>query len=186
MGQRTVLLIPDGVTTNNNSGLSIIALINIQAIDVGNGVMTLTADATMTFDNLTLHAGETIVSVTPTMTGTVLNGSGVTIIIQQEILESDDTQLYTQNIGPNGAAETTYLGTTRTTSDGSTAWTNNDIDGLKIKLTFAANTATRFWLLDFQGVTVVIDTPPINGGKIRHTSGKLQHTSGKIELADIL
>ena len=185
MGQRTVLLIPDGVATNNNSGLSIVALSNIQAIDVANGIMSLTADATMTFDNLTLAAGETITSITPTMTGTILSGAAVTIVIQQEILESDDTQLYTQNIGPNGADEATYVGTTRTTSDGSTAWSNNDIDGLKIKLTFLANTATRFWLLDFIGVTVVIETPPNIKGKIQHTSGKIQHTSGKIEMIDI-
>ena len=61
-------------------------------------------------------------------------------ITAKTILEnSSGTALYTEDITItiNGAAFATYNGTSRTTSDGSSAWTDGDIDGLRLNITYA-------------------------------------------------
>lgn len=184
MGQRTVTLNPDSISTAGNSGLSIINLANIQAVDATGGIMSLTGEATVTLDNLSIGAAETITSIQTTMTGTVVSG-GATLIFKTDLLESDGTQWYTENIGPDDGSEATDVGTIRTTSNGSAAWTNAEINDIKIKITFQAQTVARFYLIDHLALIVVIETPPVIQGKVRHTSGITRHTSGKIILQDI-
>jgi len=81
----------------------------------------------------------------------------------------------------------TYTGGTRTTSDGSSAWTESDINGLQLKLNFAAESGgNQFGLVGHMGLTLIVQSPPIIQGKVRHTSGITRHTSGKISMIDII
>jgi len=56
-----------------------------------------------------------------------------------KIMDSSDTQIYGEDLTiPAGRTASTVTGTVRTTSDGSTAWTDSDLDGMKIRV-FSSN-----------------------------------------------
>mgnify|MGYP003140488625 FL=1 len=183
MAQTTTLLSCN--TTPSTSGLAIITQLNLSNKDGLIGLMDLNSTIQFGIDNPTVSGGTTITSITPELTGYVLDGVGVTLVIKFEILDSDGSQLYTENFGPNGTTNTTLNGTTRTTSDGSNAWTLSDVNGIQIKLSFIAQTADKFFYVDHAGVNMVLEEPPIIKGKIQHQSGLINHTSGKISLIDI-
>tara|TARA_R110000824_G_C14894243_1_gene644781 strand:- start:100 stop:663 length:564 start_codon:yes stop_codon:yes gene_type:complete len=52
-----------------------------------------------------------------------------------KITNASGTSYYDQNLGiPAGRTPSTVVGTVRTTSDGSTAWTDSDLDGMKLEV----------------------------------------------------
>ena len=87
--------------------------------------------------NHSLDAGTTINSVTSVVKHNN-RGRGTTYRIQVEINHSSGTY-YTENIEDSGASSwKTTTQTVRTTSDGSTAWSLGEIDGLQMNLELTA------------------------------------------------
>lgn len=182
----------------STTGFAIVNQANITSIDVGEdhisvGLVDQGATITISLDNISLQDGHTIVSVTPRMDYQINGGSGITQVVQLLTLDSGGSTLYTDTFGPaNTSGQTgntmqTYTGTTRTTSDGSTSWTESDINGLQLKLNFAAETGgNQFGLVGHMGLTIAIETPPIIQGKVQHTNGIIRHTLGRIQMKDIL
>jgi len=182
----------------STTGFAIAVQANIASIDVGVdhisvGLVDASSTITIALDNISLAAGHSIVSVTPRMDYQINGGSGITQVVQLLTLDSGGSTLYTDVFGPTnvtgqtGNTMQTYTGTTRTTSDGSSAWTESDINGLQLKLNFAAETGgNQFGLVGHFGLTVITQSPPVPAGKINHTLGITKLTSGKIILQDIL
>ena len=106
-------------------------------------------------------------------------GGSQTVVIQHEFLNSSNTQLYTENEGYAGTSDNTVSGTVRTTSDGSTAWTENDINTLRIKLTQLASTG-GIAVCDHFFVRVIYDVADPVAGLIKLNSGKIKLNSGLI------
>jgi hypothetical protein len=53
-----------------------------------------------------------------------------------KITDASGTVYYNENLGvPAGRTPSTVTGTVRTTSDGSTAWTDSNLDGMKLEVT---------------------------------------------------
>lgn len=113
----------------------------------------------------------------------VFSGAGATMVIQHEFLNSSNTQLYTENEGYSTDTENQVSGTVRTTSDGSTAWTENDINTLRVKLTQLAGVGTGTATCDHFFVRVKYNVADPVAGLIKLTSGKIKLTSGKIKIA---
>ena len=113
----------------------------------------------------------------------VFSGDGATMVIQHEFLNSSNTQLYTENEGYSTDTENQVSGTVRTTSDGSTAWTENDINTLRVKLTQLAGVGTGTATCDHFFVRVKYNVADPTAGLIKLTSGKINLTSGKIKIS---
>ena len=109
-------------------------------------------------------------------------GGSQTVVIQHEFLNSSNTQLYTENEGYAGTSDNTVSGTVRTTSDGSTAWTENDINTLRVKLTQLAGVGTGTATCDHFFVRVKYNVADPSAGLIKLNSCKLKLTSGKIKI----
>ena len=119
----------------------------VSSTGVSNWSRTTTSDdanasfATVSTGNGTVTFELTNLAQTPTSITSIQHfaeaqcGSAATMVIQHEFLNSSNTQLYTENEGYSTDTDNTVSGTIRTTSDGSTAWTENDINTLRIKLT---------------------------------------------------
>ena len=110
------------------------------------------------FQDHSLDAGTTIDSVQAVVKHNN-RGRGTTYRIQVEINHSGGTY-YTENIEGSGAASwVTAALTARTTSDGSTAWSLSEINGLQMNLELSAISAGTV------GITYayfrVIYTPPV-------------------------
>ena len=108
-------------------------------------------------------------------------GAAATVVIQHEFLNSSNTQLYTENEGYAGTSDSTIEGTTRTTSDGSTAWTENDINTLRVKLTQLANLG-GVAVCDHFFVRVKYNVADPVAGLIKLNSGKIKLNSGLVKI----
>ena len=109
-------------------------------------------------------------------------GGAQTVVIQHEFLNSSNTQLYTENEGYAGTSDNTVSGTVRTTSDGSTAWTENDINTLRVKLTQLAGVGTGTATCDHFFVRVIYDVADPVAGLIKLNSGKIKLSSGLVKI----
>ena len=110
-------------------------------------------------------------------------GGSQTVVIQHEFLNSSNTQLYTENEGYAGTSDNTVSGTVRTTSDGSTAWTENDINTLRVKLTQIATTSVLVTaVVDHFFVRVIYDIADPVAGLIKLNSGKIKLNSGLVKI----
>ena len=160
----------DGVTNWSNTTTS------------NNNYGTITA----TSDYITF--GLTNLSQTPTSIVSIQHfaeaqcGSAATMVIQHEFLNSSNTQLYTENEGYSTDTDNTVSGTVRTTSDGSTAWTENDINTLRIKLTQLAAAGSGTAVCDHFFVRVIYNVADPVAGLIKLTSGKISLTSGLVKI----
>ena len=112
----------------------------------------------------------------------VFSGAGATMVIQHEFLNSSNTQLYTENEGYSTDAENQVSGTVRTTSDGSTAWTENDINTLRVKLTQLAGVGTGTATCDHFFVRVKYNVADPVAGLIKLNSGKIKLSSGLVKI----
>ena len=66
-----------------------------------------------------------------------------------KIMDSSDTQIYGEDLTvPQGRTASTVTGTVRTTSDGSTAWTDSDLDGMKLRI-FSSNCTDKGQLVQY-------------------------------------
>jgi len=76
--------------------------------------------------------GRTIISIRFAVSGYLFNTRGGNTDIRVRIMNSSGTSLYDENatLNFNGYTAQDHYGTARTTSDGSSAWTDSDLDGL--------------------------------------------------------
>ena len=78
-------------------------------------------------------------------------------IANTNILNASDTSYYAENIiVPAGRTASTLLGVVRTTSDGSAAWTDSDLDGMKIGMS-SLNCTDKGQLVQFY-IKVIYET----------------------------
>jgi hypothetical protein len=112
----------------------------------------------------------------------VFSGAGSTQVIQHEFLNSSNTQLYTENEGYSTDTENQVSGTVRTTSDGSTAWTENDINTLRVKLTQLAGVGGGTATCDHFFVRVKYNVADPTAGLIKLNSGKIKLNSGLVKI----
>ena len=132
--------------------------------------------------------GLTNLSQTPTSITSIQHfaeaqcGSAATMVIQHEFLNSSNTQLYTENEGYSTDTDNTQSGTVRTTSDGSTAWTENDINTLRIKLTQLAAAGSGTAVCDHFFVRVIYNVADPVAGLIKLNSGRIKLNSGLVKI----
>ena len=106
------------------------------------------ADLKVTLDDFDNTGVSSITSVQLILVGNYDSRSG-SWIANTEIQNSGGTALYSENLTvPAGRTASTLSGTVRTTSDGSTAWTDSDLDGMRIKV-FSLNCTTKGQLVQF-------------------------------------
>jgi hypothetical protein len=81
-------------------------------------------------------AGGTISNIRFVVKGFKFNTRSGDTDIQVIITDSSDSALYTETatLNFNSYNEETHTGTPRTTSDGSAAWTDSDLDGLRLNI----------------------------------------------------
>tara|TARA_Y100001963_G_scaffold28890_1_gene39254 strand:- start:1 stop:588 length:588 start_codon:yes stop_codon:yes gene_type:complete len=81
-------------------------------------------------------AGGTISSIRYCVSGFLYNTRGGSTEIQIKLLNSSGSVLYTENetLNFNSYNPQDHYGTARTTSDGSSAWTDSDLDGLRLSI----------------------------------------------------
>ena len=73
------------------------------------------------------------------------------------ITNASGTSYYDENLTvPAGRTASTLSGTTRTTSDGSTAWTDGNLDGMRIRV-LSLNCSNRGQLVQFY-IKVIYET----------------------------
>tara|TARA_B100001113_G_scaffold352892_1_gene355514 strand:+ start:2696 stop:3256 length:561 start_codon:yes stop_codon:yes gene_type:complete len=108
-----------------------------------------------------------------------------TAVIQIEMLNSSNTQLNQENGVFFNHIDNAQTETVRTTSDGSTAWTENAVNTLRIKLSYITQTfdgaygAASTGLIDHFFVRVIY-TP--TAGLIKLNSGLVKLNSGLIKI----
>ena len=175
----TVNLLPDGDISNSpawtiGTGSDVYAVLDDD--DTGH-VTSDSSDIEATaigkiceveMQNHSLDAGTTINSVTSVVKHNN-RGRGTTYRIQVEINHSGGTY-YTENIEGNGASSwVTTTQTARTTSDGSTAWTLAEIDGLQMQLALTSHSGGTtgityaYFIIDYTAPTAVTDNATFFG-----------------------
>jgi hypothetical protein len=106
-----------------------------------------------------------------------------TAVIANAILNGSNTQLYTENLAWSSNSDNSVSATTRTTSDGSTAWTENDINTMRIKCTWIAEAGPITTILvDHYFVRVIYNVPDPTAGLIKLNSGMVKLNSGHIKM----
>ena len=109
--------------------------------------------------------------------------AAVTAVIQLEMLNSSNTQLNTEFIGISQDSDSINTETLRTTSNGSDAWTENDINTLRIKLTqLAATNPSVTAVCDHFYVRVIYNVADPTAGLIKLNSGLVSLNSGLIKI----
>ena len=121
----------------------------------------------VSFGNLTSDIGS-INSITFSVAGNVSVVRGESAVVAFDLLNSSDSSysLNEDKSFTDTTFATTQAGTTRTTSDGSTAWTESDVNGLRmqVKYTSIANPSANISLdflkidVDYNETVVVIPT----------------------------
>ena len=131
----TVNLNPDGTLSNNWTTLSGSTAHGALA-DSSTGSYIRTPDqndsCVLTLDDYS--AGGTINSIRFGVSGYTFLTRGGDTDIRVRIMNSSGTSLYDENVtlNFNGYVAQDHYGTARTTSDGSSAWTDSDLDGLRL------------------------------------------------------
>tara|TARA_Y100000004_G_scaffold80369_1_gene90306 strand:- start:607 stop:1188 length:582 start_codon:yes stop_codon:yes gene_type:complete len=131
----TVNLNPDGTLSNNWTTLSGSTAHGALA-DSNTGSYIRTPDqndsCVLTLDDYS--AGGTINSIRFGVSGYTFLTRGGDTDIRVRIMNSSGTSLYDENVtlNFNGYVAQDHYGTARTTSDGSSAWTDSDLDGLRL------------------------------------------------------
>ena len=139
---------PASATTNTNWDES-----NVSYLDQGETSNTWTttaddADLIVTLDDFDNTGVASIDSVQVIIYGDYDARSG-SWIAQTQITNASGTSYYNENlIVPAGRTPSTVTGTVRTTSDGSTAWSDSNLDGMKIRV-FSDNCTDKGQLIQF-------------------------------------
>ena len=141
---------PAAAITNTNWDSS-----NVSELDQGETSNTWNttnqpADLVVTLDDFDFSGlgATSITSVQLILVGNYNSRSGFWTA-NTEIQNSAGSSLYPENLTvPAGRTASTLTGTVRTTSDGSAAWTDSDLDGMRIRV-LSLNCATKGQLIQF-------------------------------------
>ncbi len=126
------------------------------------------------------HTPSSIVSITPKYESQSGAFAGA-ILWTHRILNGSNTTLYSENVNTPGDTDSVTTLTTRTTSDGSTAWTENDINTLRIQFDYLAQSGGgSHALLDHYYIEVVYN---VEAGIVNVSSGTINLTSGILKLS---
>ena len=116
------------------------------------------------------------------------SSAAATNLTYHNILNGSNTAYYSNEaLNLNSDSDNTTTLTQRTTSNGSDAWTESQINSLRIQLDFLATFGGSPGLIDHYYVAVQYDYDPpaaTPGGIIRLTDGKIKLTTGKIILTE--
>jgi len=192
----TVDLFPDGTDFNNWDIIGSAGSVHASLADssISNRVRT-TVDGeyfTVTLDNLD-SAGLNIDTIDSIQVHMIADCEHRAQTAEYRVYLLDgnnsDTALYTENI-PNistsGASGIDYPWTSRTTSDGSSAWTDSDIDGLKLKVLMYDNPASGEGNVIYMYLTVTYSLPPAptytSDDNIVLKNGLVELKNGMIEI----
>ena len=142
---------------------------------------------TVSFGNLTSDIAS-INSIQFSIIGFVGLLRGVAGVCSFDLLNASNTSysLSENKTFTDATIATVQAGTERTTSDGSTAWTESDVNGIRMKVTFSsiANTSgtmnLNFLKIDVDYNEPLVDTYNTNDSKIHVGAGTLYVQSGTI------
>ena len=128
---------PASATTNTNWDSSTVS--ELDQGETSNTWQTTAnnADLVVTLDDFDNTGVSSITSVQVILVGNYDSRSG-SWSASTSITNSSGTSYYNEILAvPAGRTASTLSGTVRTTSDGSTAWTDSDLDGMKLRVTSA-------------------------------------------------
>lgn len=155
---------------------------NTTASDDSRNTMTTSLDWTFELTNLT-YTPTSIIHVQPKIEAKS-NAEGGSFIFLHKILQGDNTELYSEGFNASDDEDNSNSGATRTTSDGSSAWTENDINTLRIRFDFLAGFGgASQGFVDHYYVEVKYNYNPPPAGKITIAAGKVTLAAGKISIA---
>ena len=141
----------------------------------------------VSFGNLTSDIGS-INSITFSVAGNVSVVRGESAVVAFDLLNSSDSSysLSENKTFDDTTFSTLQAGTTRTTSDGSTAWTESDVNGLSIKVGFSCITNSSATMnLDHLYIDVDYEEPAADTydklvQNLHITSGNVYLKSGNV------
>ena len=179
-------LVPDLTTTPNPAWTGGLPHLQLDASDSNLlGCSTTGQSFIVSFGNLTSTIGS-INSIVFGVQGLVEILRGVDAVCSFTILDSSDSVLYTAET--KGFNDTTFLtaqeGTTRTTSDGSTAWTESDVNGLRMQVKFNSITpGGGSFKLNFLKIDVdYVEFVDPNAGPYNNSANSIHIASGNISI----
>jgi hypothetical protein len=185
------ILLPDATTTPHPTWSG---TVHTLLSDSGANNTTIAGSSTgnsfvVSFGNLTsdIASINSITFYVKGMTGIV---RGVAGVCNFDLLNDSDSSysLAETKTFTDTTYSTLQAGTERTTSDGSTAWTEHDVNGLRMKVSFdsianaSANLSLDFLKIDvdYNETVIVIPTYDTTINNIHITSGNIDVTSGNI------
>ena len=169
------------VWSSNVSATGVVLESNTTTSDDTRNLMTTSLDWTFELTNLS-QTPTSIISIQPKIEGRT-NAEGGSFIFFHKILNSSGTELYSEGFSTSDDEDNSNSGATRTTSDGSTAWTENDINGLRIRFDFfTALGGASQGFVDHYYVEVKYNVADPTAGLIKLNSGLVKLNSGLIKI----
>ena len=153
----TAYLNPATATTNTNWDSSTVS--ELDQGETSNTWQTTAnnADLKVTLDDFDNTGVSSITSVQLILVGNYDARSGLWTATTRIMDASESTIYYTENLTvPAGRTASTLSGTVRTTSDGSAAWTDCNLDGMKIGVT-SSNCTDKGQMVQFY-IKVIYET----------------------------
>ena len=178
-------ILPDATTTPNPAWSGTTDTWPLSTDDSTRTTCSTVGEAfTVSFGNLTSTIGS-INSITFSVIGHAGIVRGTTAICTFSLLNSSDSS-YGLNENKNftdATINTTQAGTTRTTSDGSTAWTESDVNGLRMSVKFASITNPSADMnLDFLKIDVDYNAAAAAPTEYNSTTNNIHVSSGNINV----
>ena len=178
-------ILPDATTTANPAWSGTIHTALSTDDSTRTTCSTVGESFVVSFGNLTASNISSINSITFSVIGHAGIVRGVTAVCTFSLLNSSDSS-YGLNENKNftdATINTTQAGTTRTTSDGSTAWTESDVNGLRMSVKFASITNPSADMnLDFLKIDVDYNAPPAAPTEYNSTTNNIHLLSGNINV----
>ena len=158
------------VWSSNVSATGVVLESNTTTSDDTRNLMTTSLDWTFELTNLS-QTPTSIVSIQPKIEGRT-NAEGGSFIFFHKILNGSSTELYSEGFSTSDDEDNSNSGATRTTSDGSTAWTESDINGLRIRFDFLTGLGgASQGFIDHYYVEVIYNVADSVAGLIKLNSG---------------
>ena len=178
-------LLPDATTTANPAWSGAIHTALATDDSTRTTCSTVGESFVVSFGNLTSTIGS-INSITFSVIGHSGIFRGVLAVCTFSLLDSSDSSYgLNENINFTDATiSTTQAGTTRTTSDGSTAWTESDVNGLRMQVKFNSITpGGGSFKLNFLKIDVdYVEFVDPNAGPYNNSANSIHIASGNISI----
>jgi len=178
-------IVPDATTTPNPAWSGNVASSLNTDDNTRTTCSTVGESFVVSFGNLTSTIGS-INSITFSVIGHSGIFRGVLAVCTFSLLDSSNSSYgLNENINFTDATiNTTQAGTTRTTSDGSTAWTESDVNGIRmsVKYTSIANPSSNI-NLDFLKIDVDYNAPVAAAPTYNTTVNNIHIGSGNVNVA---